>query len=110
MAVNTTAPQSINLHFDNMGVFRGMAFIKYRLLDDAIKVYEALNGFDVGGRKVRVEYKRKNKGQQAGNHVYSFFFLVFLFSFFTLGFLFILLLLLFIYFNIIMPIPIPIPW
>jgi len=34
------------------------------LLDDAIKVYEALNGYDVGGRKVRVEYKRKNKGQQ----------------------------------------------
>lgn len=64
MAMNTTAPQSINLHFDNMGVFRGMAFIKYRLLDDAIKVYEALNGYDVGGRKVRVEYKRKNKGQQ----------------------------------------------
>eukprot|EP00026_Physarum_polycephalum_P006846 Phypoly_transcript_06899.p1 GENE.Phypoly_transcript_06899~~Phypoly_transcript_06899.p1 ORF type:complete len:561 (+),score=136.85 Phypoly_transcript_06899:93-1685(+) len=64
MAMNTTAPQSINLHFDNMGVFRGMAFIKYRALDDAIKVYEALNGYDVGGRKVRVEYKRKNKGQQ----------------------------------------------
>jgi len=64
MAMNTTAPQSINLHFDNMGVFRGMAFIKYRSLDDAIKVYEALNGYDVGGRKVRVEYKRKNKGQQ----------------------------------------------
>jgi len=61
MMMNTTAPQSINLHFDNMGVFRGMAFIKYRLLDDAIKVYEALNGYDVGGRKVRVEYKRKNK-------------------------------------------------
>lgn len=66
MAMNTTAPQSINLHFDNMGVFRGMAFIKYRALDDAIKVYEALNGYDVGGRKVRVEYKRKNKGQQTG--------------------------------------------
>jgi len=60
--MNTTAPQSINLHFDNMGVFRGMAFIKYRLLEDAIKVFEALNGYDVGGRKVRVEYKRKNKG------------------------------------------------
>jgi len=65
MAMNTTAPQSINLHFDNMGVFRGMAFIRYRLLDDAIKVYEALNGYDVGGRKVRVEYKRKNKSQQS---------------------------------------------
>ncbi len=84
--MNTTAPQSINLHFDNLGVFRGMvsiksryslyyyrslvlriqAFIKYRLLEDAIKVYESLNGYDVGGRKVRVEYKRKNKGQQLG--------------------------------------------
>jgi RNA recognition motif. (a.k.a. RRM, RBD, or RNP domain) len=73
MAMNTTAPQSINLHFDNMGVFRGMAFIKYRSLDDAIKVYEALNGYDVGGRKVRVEYKRKNKGQQLGMYWFSCF-------------------------------------
>eukprot|EP01111_Echinosteliopsis_oligospora_P000228 TRINITY_DN1020_c0_g1_i2.p1 TRINITY_DN1020_c0_g1~~TRINITY_DN1020_c0_g1_i2.p1 ORF type:complete len:637 (+),score=218.05 TRINITY_DN1020_c0_g1_i2:360-2270(+) len=63
MQMNSNAPQSINLHFDNLGVFRGMAFIKYRNLDDAIKVYDNLNGYDVGGRKVRVEYKRKNKGQ-----------------------------------------------
>jgi len=57
--ISTTVPQSINLHFDNLGVFRGMAFVKYHRLDDAIFVYEALNGFDVSGRKVRVEYKRK---------------------------------------------------
>jgi len=63
MQMNSNAPQSINLHFDNLGVFRGMAFIKYRNLDDAIKVFDNLNGYDVGGRKVRVEYKRKNKGQ-----------------------------------------------
>lgn len=58
LSLSTTIPQSISLHFDN-GVFRGMAFIKYRQLDDAIQVYELLNGMDVGGRKVRVEYKRK---------------------------------------------------
>lgn len=59
LSLSTTIPQSISLHYDNAGVFRGMAFIKYRQLDDAIQVYELLNGMDVGGRKVRVEYKRK---------------------------------------------------
>lgn len=68
MQMNTTAPQSINLHFDNNGVFRGMAFIKYRGLDDAIKVYDNLNGYDVHGRKVRVEYKRKNKQLQSQSY------------------------------------------
>jgi len=60
LSLSTTIPQSISLHYDNAGVFRGMAFIKYRQLEDAIQVYELLNGMDVGGRKVRVEYKRKN--------------------------------------------------
>jgi len=59
LSLSTTIPQSISLHYDNAGVFRGMAFIKYRQLEDAIQVYELLNGMDVGGRKVRVEYKRK---------------------------------------------------
>jgi RNA recognition motif-containing protein len=61
-SLSPSPPQSINLHYDG-GMFKGMAFIKYRLLDDAIKVYEALNGLDVGGRKVRVEYKRKNNAK-----------------------------------------------
>lgn len=59
LSLSTTIPQSISLHYDNVGVFRGMAFIKYRQIEDAIQVYELLNGMDVGGRKVRVEYKRK---------------------------------------------------
>lgn len=58
LSLSTTIPQSISLHYDN-GVFKGMAFIKYRQIEDAIQVYELLNGMDVGGRKVRVEYKRK---------------------------------------------------
>jgi len=62
LSLSTTIPQSISLHYDTAGVFRGMAFIKYRQLEDAIQVYELLNGMDVGGRKVRVEYKRKPAG------------------------------------------------
>ncbi|GAM17030.1 hypothetical protein SAMD00019534_002050 [Acytostelium subglobosum LB1] len=59
------APQSVNFHYDNVGVFRGMAFVKYRLLDDAVKVFDALNGADVHGRRVRLEYKRKvNKSNE----------------------------------------------
>lgn len=65
LSLSTTIPQSISLHYDNAGVFRGMAFIKYRQLEDAIQVYELLNGMDVGGRKVRVEYKRKNANAAA---------------------------------------------
>eukprot|EP01113_Clastostelium_recurvatum_P050769 TRINITY_DN969_c0_g1_i1.p1 TRINITY_DN969_c0_g1~~TRINITY_DN969_c0_g1_i1.p1 ORF type:complete len:465 (-),score=126.80 TRINITY_DN969_c0_g1_i1:163-1557(-) len=53
-------PQSVNLHYEG-GVFKGMAFIKYRQLEEAVKVFDNLNGVDVGGRKVRVEYKRKHK-------------------------------------------------
>ncbi|EFA82140.1 hypothetical protein PPL_04560 [Heterostelium album PN500] len=57
--INPSAPQSVNFHYDSIGVFRGMAFVKYRLLEDAIKVFDALNGADVHGRRVRLEYKRK---------------------------------------------------
>jgi len=53
-------PQSVNLHYEG-GIFKGMAFIKYKHIEEAIKVFDSLNGLDVGGRKVRVEYKRKNK-------------------------------------------------
>eukprot|EP01133_Synstelium_polycarpum_P003785 gene3785-4364_t len=57
--INPSAPQSVNFHYDSIGVFRGMAFVKYRLVEDAIKVFDALNGADVHGRRVRLEYKRK---------------------------------------------------
>eukprot|EP01132_Coremiostelium_polycephalum_P001321 gene1321-1667_t len=58
-SINPSAPQSVNFHYDNIGVFRGMAFVKYRLVEDAVKVFEVLNGADVHGRRVRLEYKRK---------------------------------------------------
>lgn len=43
---------------DASGAFRGLAFANFRLPQDADAVVAALNGFDVQGRKLRVEYKK----------------------------------------------------
>ena len=43
---------------DTQGAFRGLAFANFRQAADADAVVAALNGFDVQGRKLRVEYKK----------------------------------------------------
>jgi RNA recognition motif-containing protein len=43
---------------DQQGQFRGLAFANFRQSVDADAVVAALNGFDVQGRKLRVEYKK----------------------------------------------------
>ncbi|CAJ0634190.1 1526_t:CDS:2 [Entrophospora sp. SA101] len=50
-------PYAFNYHFDN-GVFRGLAFANYRTPEETDQVVSALNGYEVSGRKLRVEYKR----------------------------------------------------
>ncbi|KAF9928107.1 hypothetical protein FBU30_002643 [Linnemannia zychae] len=50
-------PYAFNYHFDN-GVFRGLAFANYRTSEEADMVFQAVNGLDVSGRKLRVEYKK----------------------------------------------------
>ncbi|EPQ26040.1 uncharacterized protein PFL1_06493 [Pseudozyma flocculosa PF-1] len=50
-------PYAFNYHFDQ-GVFRGLAFANFRTGEEADAVVAALNGFDVSGRKLRVEYKK----------------------------------------------------
>ncbi|CAG8513213.1 6267_t:CDS:2 [Funneliformis caledonium] len=50
-------PYAFNYHFDN-GVFRGLAFANYRTPEETDLVVSALNGYEVSGRKLRVEYKR----------------------------------------------------
>ncbi|KAF9358037.1 hypothetical protein BGX34_009098 [Mortierella sp. NVP85] len=50
-------PYAFNYHFD-AGIFRGLAFANYRTAEEADQVYHAVNGFDVQGRKLRVEYKK----------------------------------------------------
>jgi len=51
-------PLNVSYLYDGSGTFRGMAFVKYREIEHATKVFEAINNMDIAGRKVRVEYKR----------------------------------------------------
>jgi RNA recognition motif-containing protein len=50
-------PYAFNYHFDN-GVFRGLAFANFTSTDETTTVVNQLNGREIGGRKLRVEYKK----------------------------------------------------
>lgn len=50
-------PYAFNYHFDN-GIFRGLAFANFQSPMDTQSVIEQLNGYEVQGRKLRVEYKK----------------------------------------------------
>lgn len=50
-------PYAFNYHFDN-GVFRGLAFANFNSPDETSTVVSVLNGREIGGRKLRVEYKK----------------------------------------------------
>ena len=50
-------PYAFNYHFDN-GVFRGLAFANFTNADETAAVIDALNHFELNGRKLRVEYKK----------------------------------------------------
>ncbi|KAI9354967.1 hypothetical protein BD770DRAFT_129147 [Pilaira anomala] len=56
-AMEVPAAYAFNYHFDN-GVFRGLAFANYRTPDEAEIVVNTINGLEIGGRKLRVEYKK----------------------------------------------------
>jgi len=58
VSLNIPTPYAFNYHLDPAGSFRGLAFANFRLPQDADAVVAALNGFDVQGRKLRVEYKK----------------------------------------------------
>lgn len=55
--LNLPLPYAFNYHFDN-GVFRGLAFANFTLTDETSMVVNHLNGREIGGRKLRVEYKK----------------------------------------------------
>ncbi|KAK4223310.1 hypothetical protein QBC38DRAFT_53352 [Podospora fimiseda] len=55
--LNLPQPYAFNYHFDN-GIFRGLAFANFQSPIDTQTVIEQLNGYEVQGRKLRVEYKK----------------------------------------------------
>ncbi|KZT74250.1 hypothetical protein DAEQUDRAFT_702549 [Daedalea quercina L-15889] len=57
-SLSIPTPYAFNYHLDQSGQFRGLAFANFRQPTDADAVVAALNGFDVQGRKLRVEYKK----------------------------------------------------
>ncbi|QLG71409.1 hypothetical protein HG535_0B04510 [Zygotorulaspora mrakii] len=50
-------PYAFNYHFDN-GVFRGLAFANFTNTNETTQVLNSLNGKEIGGRRLRVEYKK----------------------------------------------------
>ncbi|KAI4859360.1 hypothetical protein F4820DRAFT_453970 [Hypoxylon rubiginosum] len=50
-------PYAFNYHFDK-GVFRGLAFANFSTAEDTALVIQKMNGLEVMGRKLRVEYKK----------------------------------------------------
>ncbi|QLQ79195.1 hypothetical protein HG537_0B05420 [Torulaspora globosa] len=50
-------PYAFNYHFDN-GVFRGLAFANFTNTTETTQVLNSLNGREIGGRKIRVEFKK----------------------------------------------------
>ncbi|GAB5589485.1 Peptidyl-prolyl cis-trans isomerase pin4 [Umbelopsis nana] len=56
-------PYAFNYHFDN-GIFRGLAFANYRNREETEIVVQTLNGLELAGRKLRVEYKKVLPGQE----------------------------------------------
>ncbi|KAF7974075.1 hypothetical protein HWV62_13495 [Athelia sp. TMB] len=57
-SLSIPTPYAFNYHLDQQGSFRGLAFANFRQPADADAVVAGLNGFDVQGRKLRVEYKK----------------------------------------------------
>lgn len=71
-------PQNVSYLYDPSGMFRGMAFVKYKETEHATRVFEEMNDMDILGRRVRIEYKRKTKGNSKLLHYSNsiiFFFL-----------------------------------
>lgn len=50
-------PYAFNYHFEG-GVFRGLAFANFSTPEETQKVIQFMNGMLLGGRTLRVEYKR----------------------------------------------------
>ncbi|SMN20621.1 similar to Saccharomyces cerevisiae YBL051C PIN4 Protein involved in G2/M phase progression and response to DNA damage, interacts with Rad53p [Maudiozyma saulgeensis] len=55
--MNLPLPYAFNYHFDN-GIFRGLAFANFTTAEETLDVITNLNGKEINGRKLKVEYKK----------------------------------------------------
>lgn len=55
--MNLPLPYAFNYHFDN-GIFRGLAFANFTTAEETVDVIDNLNGKEINGRKLKVEYKK----------------------------------------------------
>jgi len=58
---NHTKPKNVRLLRDDSGRFSGMAFIRCPSKDEAQRLIVSMNGMDIGGRAIQVEFKLKKK-------------------------------------------------
>jgi len=58
---NHTKPKNVRLLRDESGRFSGMAFIRCPSKDEAQRLISCMNGMDIGGRTIQVEFKLKKK-------------------------------------------------
>lgn len=56
-----TKPKNVRLLRDESGRFSGMAFIRCPSKDEAQRLISSMNGMDIGGRAIQVEFKLKKK-------------------------------------------------
>ena len=54
--------EEVELHREPTGKSKGFAFVQFRLSDDADKAIEAMNGFELAGRSLRVGYSNSSGG------------------------------------------------
>jgi len=59
LADNNARPKNVRLLRDDAGRFTGIAFVRCPSKDEAAKLIANMNGMDVGGRAIQVEFKKK---------------------------------------------------
>jgi RNA-binding protein 39 len=57
--------ENVSLHPAVEGRSGGYAFVQYRSSEDARKAVQQMNGFELGGRQLKVSYVTSEKGQMS---------------------------------------------
>jgi len=60
---NNAKPKNVRLLRDDAGRFSGMAFIRCSTKEEAQRLISNVNGLDIGGRTIQVEFKLKKKSK-----------------------------------------------